>query len=282
MNLRTKLLVAFLVVIAVFAIMGGVNYAQVNSVSNNVDDIVDKNAPAAEIIMDMRIDLGWMFAAHAELVEGADAYKSTISGGGSVDDANLAAEPAYINAMSAMEAHHETLEEAHDAFTALGYFTGEKAEEMNALIEKHDETIEYFKQLERDYRAADWEAGEETMELLDASAIAADEALEQVEEVIDADFVKLNEDTQDMTDQTKTLILVLLLVGIVIGIIIALFMANMIIAPVKKLTEAANAVSRGDKDLKAPEITSKDEIGELGESFGRMIASLKIMMMDED
>ena len=153
---------------------------------------------------------------------------------------------------------------------------------MNALIGEHEETVEYFEQLERDYRATDWEAGEETMELLDASAEAADEALEQVEGRIDLEFVELNEETKDTADSSKTLILVLLIVGIVVSIVLALIMASIIVGPVKELTEVANDISLGKTDLRVPEIKSSDEIGELSKSFGRMVTSIKIMMMEED
>lgn len=282
MKLRGKILAAFLVVIVIFTIMGAINYVRFDSMSNNVDEIVDRNAPAAELIRDMRIALGWMFAAHSELVEGADAYKSTIAGGGSIEEAQAAAEISYTNATTVLSEHHEKIDEAYDEFEALGYFKGAEAEEMNALIGEHEETVEYFEQLERDYRATDWEAGEETMELLDASAEAADEALEQVEGRIDLEFVELNEETKDTADSSKTLILVLLIVGIVVSIVLALIMASIIVGPVKELTEVANDISLGKTDLRVPEIKSSDEIGELSKSFGRMVTSIKIMMMEED
>ena len=281
MNLRNKMLLAFMVLVVILAIMGSVSYIQFNGMSDNVDEIVDKNAPAAEIIMDMRIALGWMFAAHAELVEGVLAYQETLAGGGTVAEAEAAAEPAYTNAMAGMNEYHDILEEAHEAFNDLGYFSGAEAEEMNALIEVHDETIEYFRQLEQDYRATDWEAGEATMELLDASAVEADAALEQVEEAIDSYFVELNNSTRDKADTGKTIILVLLIAGIVVGIILALFLANMITTPVKKLTDIADKVSKGDLDI-AIDIKSKDEIGELAESFDRMVVAVRFLTEDEE
>lgn len=65
----------------------------------------------------------------------------------------------------------------------------------------------------------------------------------------------------------------------VAAILIALF-SGTIINDINKLNRIANTISTGNMD--APmDIKRNDEIGELAESFGRMVASLKIMMQDD-
>jgi len=78
----------------------------------------------------------------------------------------------------------------------------------------------------------------------------------------------------------KTLIFIFLIALIIAGLIIELF-SRTIIRDVNKLNTLANKISTGDMDTQM-DIKKNDEIGELAESFGRMIASLKIMMMDDD
>ncbi len=50
--------------------------------------------------------------------------------------------------------------------------------------------------------------------------------------------------------------------------------------PIKKLTTAADKVSKGDMSVTI-DIKSKDEIGELAESFGRMVTAVKFLSEDE-
>lgn len=78
----------------------------------------------------------------------------------------------------------------------------------------------------------------------------------------------------------STLYLIFFLAILIAGIIIEMF-SKTIIRDIKKLNSAANEISSGSLDTKI-EVKRNDEIGELAESFSRMAASLKIMMMDDD
>ena len=93
-------------------------------------------------------------------------------------------------------------------------------------------------------------------------------------------------------DMTKTLvaekqafigntIYIVMAVGILLAGLFILLFSKTIIRDVHKLNNVANAISMGDMDVDI-EVERKDEIGELAESFGRMVASLKIMMLDND
>lgn len=63
---------------------------------------------------------------------------------------------------------------------------------------------------------------------------------------------------------------------LIAGLIIGLFSLT-IIRDIKKLNRVAEKISLGDTDV-AVDVHRKDEIGDLAASFGRMVASLKIMM----
>lgn len=78
----------------------------------------------------------------------------------------------------------------------------------------------------------------------------------------------------------NTIFVVIGIAILVAGGFIALF-SRTIIRDIKKLNETANAISMGNTDVSV-DVERKDEIGELAESFGRMVASLKIMMMDPE
>ncbi|MFH0875521.1 MAG: HAMP domain-containing protein [archaeon] len=67
-------------------------------------------------------------------------------------------------------------------------------------------------------------------------------------------------------------------IGILIAAIIIGYFSVTIIKDIKKLNKVANEISTGNTNVQM-DVKRDDEIGELAESFGRMAASLKIMMM---
>lgn len=66
--------------------------------------------------------------------------------------------------------------------------------------------------------------------------------------------------------------------GILLAGLFILLFSKTIIRDVHKLNHVANTISMGNMDVDV-DVERSDEIGELAESFGRMVASLKIMMM---
>jgi HAMP domain-containing protein len=84
------------------------------------------------------------------------------------------------------------------------------------------------------------------------------------------------EQSKIYTNSARNLIYYAGFISIVISLIIALLMTEYISRPLRKLTEIANKVSQGDMNSKV-DIASNDEIGNLAESFNRLINSIKIM-----
>ncbi len=96
------------------------------------------------------------------------------------------------------------------------------------------------------------------------------------------------DDFQDATDTVHSAMNSLLIWTIVGGlitlalvIVMALVIANLIIAPVKKLTLAADKISTGELDVDI-DVKSRDEVGDLANGFGRMVASMKFMMEEDE
>ncbi len=104
------------------------------------------------------------------------------------------------------------------------------------------------------------------------------------------EFVSLQQDKlvvkqvemEDLKSSLTTQFIIAFVLVLVFAIALALVMTRMIVSPIKKLTEVANQVSHGNTDMAVPNIKSKDEIGDLTKSFGRMVASVKFMMTDKE
>ncbi|MGI6683971.1 MAG: methyl-accepting chemotaxis protein [Bacillota bacterium] len=82
----------------------------------------------------------------------------------------------------------------------------------------------------------------------------------------DKNIEKTNRDTLIMT--------IVIICGVIIAIILGLFIAWSISKPIRKLVEAADKLALGDVNVNV-QATSKDEVGILMNSFGKMIENIR-------
>jgi HAMP domain-containing protein len=73
----------------------------------------------------------------------------------------------------------------------------------------------------------------------------------------------------------------IIIISILLAASFIFFFSKTIIKDIRKLNNIANDISMGNMSI-SMDVDRKDEIGELAESFGRMVASLKIMMMNDN
>jgi HAMP domain-containing protein len=78
----------------------------------------------------------------------------------------------------------------------------------------------------------------------------------------------------------NTIYIIMGLAIVIAAALISVFSIT-IIRDIKKLNKTANEISKGNTNVSL-NVVRKDEIGELAESFSRMVASLKIMMAEDE
>jgi HAMP domain-containing protein len=76
-------------------------------------------------------------------------------------------------------------------------------------------------------------------------------------------------------------IYIIIAIAILLAALFIFFFSKTIIKDIRKLNNIANDISMGNMGI-SMDVERKDEIGELAQSFGRMVASLKIMMMNDN
>ena len=107
---------------------------------------------------------------------------------------------------------------------------------------------------------------------------------EQPAEVAFAALESLDELESDLEDNTQSmLVTVLIILGVVLVVVLAVafYLSRGITNPIVKLSDAAEKVSMGELDVDVT-VKSNDELGDLAESFGRMVAAYRFMAQDED
>ncbi len=80
---------------------------------------------------------------------------------------------------------------------------------------------------------------------------------------------------------TRNLVLIFSTLILILSVILAFFISRLISRPILKLTEAAAQIGKGSLDTKI-EIQSKDEIGELADSFNKMVKDLHMITVSRD
>lgn len=75
------------------------------------------------------------------------------------------------------------------------------------------------------------------------------------------------------TTATVTMLIVIV-IAVIIAIIFGIFISRIISKPMNKMAEAANKLALGDVNVNV-EVNTKDEVGSLAESFGKMITNIR-------
>jgi len=73
---------------------------------------------------------------------------------------------------------------------------------------------------------------------------------------------------------TRNVVIVLAVILAIIIILLSSYISKGVVGPIRELTEAANNISKGNTNIKI-DIKSNDEVGDLAESFERMLAAIK-------
>lgn len=89
------------------------------------------------------------------------------------------------------------------------------------------------------------------------------------------ELAKQASEANDASARVATITMVIIIsIGVFVSVILGIFISRIISKPVTKMVEAANKLALGDVNVNI-EADTKDEIGSLAESFGRMIANIR-------
>ena len=88
-------------------------------------------------------------------------------------------------------------------------------------------------------------------------------------------YVGMSEDKfVDLKNRTLLIFLGITLIGITVAMLVSYLLATGIVKPLKRLVHGSQQLAKGDLNYRV-KLKSKDEIGELGETFNYMASSLK-------
>jgi HAMP domain-containing protein len=108
--------------------------------------------------------------------------------------------------------------------------------------------------------------------------------VEQSEDIAFAPLASVNELEDDLSRNTSTVMITLatvLALAIIAALVMAFTFSRSVTKPISELRDVADKISKGEMDVKI-DIKSKDEIGDLAESFGRMVAAVRFLSQDQE
>ena len=76
------------------------------------------------------------------------------------------------------------------------------------------------------------------------------------------------------TQKARTYSMVFAIQAVLIGVVLAFYLSQLLVKPIRQLVQGTKKVSEGDFSQRV-QLSSRDEIGELAESFNRMVISLE-------
>lgn len=88
------------------------------------------------------------------------------------------------------------------------------------------------------------------------------------------ELLKVKTQTTSQVKNVQSLLIIITIVTFIIALIIALVMGRMISRPIKKVSDIMKIVAMGDLSVEPVKVKSKDEIGELANSFNKMVQDL--------
>jgi len=91
----------------------------------------------------------------------------------------------------------------------------------------------------------------------------------------------LGSDLDSSTSHMMIILIIVLVVVVVVALVVALLLSRSITKPVSQLRDVADKVSMGDMHVTLPKVTD-DEIGDLSQSFDRMVTAVRILSQDEE
>lgn len=105
-------------------------------------------------------------------------------------------------------------------------------------------------------------------------SISIDDSFSKLQNVKVTNGNKKADDLAAETDTTVVIMIVIVVIAMIVAVILGLFISRIISKPVNEMVEAADKLAIGDIDVNVKSDT-KDEIGSLLESFGRMIENIR-------
>ncbi|MBY0083588.1 methyl-accepting chemotaxis protein [Brevibacillus brevis] len=252
MKIRTKIILAFGVILAVMFGSGTYMHLQMLAMKASYTQIIEEEKLLTDLREMQFIMTGRNNDERAYLLTGDEEFRMELKGKAAKVDSLF----AKMNSTLGSSHHREDMEEAERLYKSFLESSDKAVEAQDNGL--HEEAIAHHFGQERQSRLA-----------LDSVVSGL---VEEVRNEIEVDRQELaeNEGTSAMIE------LFFNAVGILVAIVVGGFLIRSIVAPLHRVNKQLHDIAEGKGDLTQElTVSSKDEIGQLAGSFNRMLANLR-------
>ena len=255
LKISAKLIIGFLFVAVIAGVVGGVALVNINNMSE------------ADVLMYEENVLGLDYAGNAAVeFQEVRLYVTKILLNDTAEEQNKSIQLIKEHIAEADE-YLQLYEDGiiSDADRKQFNDLKPKWEEYKSLIDKEFELVQLgeSEQLEKLVLVDIASVGESVMEsfnsLLEYNSNVANTRLEQ---------------NKKIASKASTTMIIVIFIGILVAITLGVFISRIISKPIGKMVDAADRLALGDVDVNVKAET-RDEIGKLAESFGKMIDNIR-------
>ena len=101
--------------------------------------------------------------------------------------------------------------------------------------------------------------------------------IDQINEVTE----QTSSNIQDLIATTKSNLIVILLIATLIAVTFGFMFSRSITKPIKELVAAGNKIAEGDLTVEIPEVKTKDEIRDIGDTISTLVGAIKYLKKDK-
>ncbi len=261
MKIHTKLMMAFVTVTVLMAIVGTASYVQNrNTKTSATEDLY-------QVVSDL--DYAWM------LVESQQQLDLVAKDYLFVSDHSTQASEAYLKEKE----RTETLYRAY--YEDSSGYVRQMLEKYDADMKLYTDAIEAAFVLSED--GADFEVIAEQVDLADQYIGGARRnALDPILNYVHSEQLGPAKDSiEDSIDQTTMTITISSVLAVLLAIGLGFYVSKTIVDPISRLKAATLEIGKGNLETSI-QVQTKDEIGELAQSFNQMVHDLKEVTASRD
>jgi PAS domain S-box-containing protein len=270
MTIGKKLFGWFLVPIILAVILGIITFVNSRKIDKNINVLIEEDWKRADSNMELRIGIGLLGSSVAILAEALAyediEYKEKTKE--AIREADKLAKYGKAKFIDGFEKLVELEKQVPDVLK-LRYSTVEVKHRYNTMIDALDKMKKAF--LAGDtITALSIKEKEFDPHLLELQVTLLEEAEEFADAIVEASKTKITK----ITAASVTTGIALTIVIAIVGLVFSLIICRVISKPIIKLKNATIEIGKGKFD-KTIEIKTRDEIGQLADSFNKMTINLK-------
>lgn len=257
MKIRTKFIVAFSVILALMLGSGTYMYVQTQASTAAYSEMIDEGELLTTLREMQFVMTGRNNDERGYLLTGQDTYPK-----------QMQEKVERINGL--LEKVKQSEQAAHDYSEALGQLK----EYYSSFLKESQKTVGAVQKGNRE-AAIQIHFGDERQERKQLDAL-----IDQLAEKVEAKHEANQAELEKREAFAKVIEATLSAAGILAAVLIGAVLVRSIVNPLQRVNEQLRAIAEGEGDLTQKlSVTSRDEIGSLAESFNRMLANLRDMIL---